>query len=79
MAGDASLGPLLDWDMWRSGISSWLGGYLFLTVRNSVACYHCASSGLVLTAVALSSAGHGWLGGLSGFMVRLTCHMTDVY
>ena len=44
-----------------------------------MAWYHCASSGLVLADNTLSATGCDWLGGRSDFLVRLTCHMSDVF
>ena len=49
------------------------------TGLNSVAWYHCDISGLLLTTRALSYAGCCCLGGWSGLMVRLICHMPDVF
>ena len=52
---------------------------VFTTGLNSVAWYHCTISGLILATGALSAPGCGWLGGWSELLVRLTCHMLDVF
>ena len=49
------------------------------TVINSVAWYHSDRSGLVIDSSAYSSTGCGWLGQWYGFLVRLNCHMLDVF
>ena len=50
-----------------------------LTGLKSVAWYHLASSGLLLASRALGDAGCCLLGGRVGLLVRLTCHMPDVF
>ena len=45
----------------------------------SVVWYHCTSFGLILAVRELSDAGYFWLGGWSGLLVSLTCHMPDVF
>ena len=54
-------------------------GKVLLTGMNSVEWYHLASSGFLLAARALSAAGCCLFGGWSELMVRLKCHMTDVF
>ena len=48
------------------------------TGLNSVAWYHCASSGFFTDARSLSAACCFWIGEWYRFMVRLTYHMPDV-
>ena len=45
---------------------------VFFTGLNRAVCYHLASYGLLLAAMALSAVGCCWLGGLVGLLVRLT-------
>ena len=51
---------------------------IFLTGMKRAEWYHLASSGLLISARALSDAGCCLLGGWLGLLVRLTCHMHDV-
>ena len=49
------------------------------TGLNSVTWYHCDISGLVISDSLFSATGCCWLGRWSGLLVRLTCHMPDVF
>ena len=46
---------------------------------NSESCYHCAIYGLIMDTRELSAAGRYWIGSYSGFLVKLTFHMPDVF
>ena len=50
----------------------------FFTGIKRAAWYHLDISGFLLAARALCAAGHYWIGGPVGLLVRLTCHITDV-
>ena len=52
---------------------------VFLIRLKSATCYHLASSGLLLSDRKLSTTICCWIGGWSGLLVRLTCHMHDVF
>ena len=49
----------------------------FFTGIKRVAWYHLDISAFVLAARALCAAGHYWIGGPVGLLVRLTCHIPD--
>ena len=52
---------------------------VFFNGINRAAWYYLDRSGLLLAVRALSAAGFFWLCGIVGLLVRLTCHMPDVY
>ena len=52
---------------------------VFFTGLNRNAWYPLASSGLLLADRALSAAGCCWLYGPVSLLVKLTCHIPDVY
>ena len=52
---------------------------IFFTGIKRAAWYHLDRSGLLLVYRELSADGCCWLGGPAGLMVRLTCHIPDVY
>ena len=67
------LGHVEKWPLlmdWRKG---------FRTGLNIVAWYHCSRSGLVVSARALSAAGHGMIGGWSRFLGMLNLHMPYMF
>ena len=54
-------------------------GKIFLNGMNRSVWYHLASSGLLLAARSFGAGGCCLLGGWLGFLVRLTCHMPDLF
>ena len=67
------LGQVVKWKF----LMSW--NKVLLNRLKSGVWYHLARYGLILAARALSAAGCCWFGGWSELMVRLKCHMTDVF
>ena len=73
MRSTVRLGQVVKWPF----LMAW--SKVFLNGLKSVVWCHLASSGLLLSAIALSYDVCFFLGGWLGFLVRLTYHMPDVF